>query len=89
MKAANKFRRNQLILGLIFAAIGIWGAWGIVEIAYSSYDYPIISADPEYDEVFDKYHNLFKPKKPIKYQGPEWNYLFRFLYNPYKKTINC
>lgn len=81
MKPANKFRRNQLILAIIFITIGISGAWGMVEIAYQPYEYTIsitdMSSEPE----------LFGPKKPEF----KFNYDFerRFKYDPDKETINC
>lgn len=89
MKNANKFRRNQLILGLIFTAIGIIGAWGMVEIAYSSYEYsaPInrYFIAPE-STVLPFAPELFGPKK---FDQNAWEFQERFEYKSWKETINC
>ena len=81
MKNANKFRRNQLILAIIFITIGIASSWGMVEVVYESYEY----ATPISNEPYEI--ELFGPKEPVfKFN---YDYEKRFLYDSEKETTNC
>lgn len=74
----SKYQRSSLILAIIFFTVGVAAAWGIVEVAYSSYVYVPISYSGDSVEIFG-------PKKP----DIDWEYYERFQYKSWKPTINC
>lgn len=79
----TKLQKHSLVLGIIFTLIGIASAWGIVEIAHSSYEY--IPAN-YYGDFIDDEPELFGPRRFDEF---DWEYHNRFNFDSDKHTINC
>jgi hypothetical protein len=81
----TKLQRHSLVLGIILTLIGIASAWGIAEMAYSSYEY--IPADYYGDKILtDDDPELFGPRRFNEF---DWEFHDRFNFDSDKDTTNC